>query len=78
MGGGPARRRARRERAARGRVADSAGGVRHVVSRADGRAHKDRLDALTGRLDAIAPGLGRAVRGLGTTLVAAQGGMGGG
>ncbi|WP_438291061.1 GOLPH3/VPS74 family protein [Streptomyces sp. HUAS TT7] len=56
----------------------SAGGVRHVVSRADARAHKDRLDALTGRLDAIAPALGRTVRGLGTTLVAAQGGMGGG
>ncbi|GGU18921.1 GOLPH3/VPS74 family protein [Streptomyces violascens] len=56
----------------------SAGGVRHLVSHADARAHKDRLDALTGRLDAIAPALGRAVRGLGTTLVAAQGGMGGG
>ncbi|MFD9824958.1 GOLPH3/VPS74 family protein [Streptomyces violascens] len=56
----------------------SAGRVRHLVSHADARAHKDRLDALTGRLDAIAPALGRAVRGLGTTLVAAQGGMGGG
>jgi hypothetical protein len=56
----------------------SAGRVRHLVSHADARAHKDRLDALTGRLDAIAPALGRTVRGLGTTLVAAQGGMGGG
>ncbi|MGW8327588.1 GOLPH3/VPS74 family protein [Streptomyces sp. NPDC055897] len=56
----------------------SAGRVRHLVPAADARAHRDRLDALTGRLDAIAPGLGRAVRGLGTTLVAAQGGMGGG
>ncbi|GAA2436421.1 GPP34 family phosphoprotein [Streptomyces mauvecolor] len=56
----------------------SAGRVRHLVSPADARAHKDRIDALTGRLDAIAPALGRTVRGLGTTLVAAQGGMGGG
>ncbi|WP_328308325.1 GPP34 family phosphoprotein [Streptomyces sp. NBC_00442] len=56
----------------------SAGGVRHVVSRADAKAREDRVDALTGRLDAVSPSLGRAVRRLGTTLVAAQGGMGGG
>ncbi|MFG2721869.1 GPP34 family phosphoprotein [Streptomyces sp. NPDC048416] len=56
----------------------SAGGARHVVPRADARAEAGRIDALTGRLDDIAPSLGRAVRGLGTTLVAAQGGMGGG
>ncbi|MCT9093371.1 GPP34 family phosphoprotein [Streptomyces sp. ASQP_92] len=56
----------------------SAGRARHLVSRADARAHKDRLDELTGRLDVLAPALGAAVRGLGTTLVAAQGGMGGG
>ncbi|MEU9097661.1 GPP34 family phosphoprotein [Streptomyces sp. NPDC048361] len=56
----------------------AAGGAHHVVSRADARARKDRVGALTGHLDAIAPSLGRAVRGLGTTLVAAQGGMGGG
>ncbi|MFF4188757.1 GPP34 family phosphoprotein [Streptomyces sp. NPDC001691] len=55
----------------------AAGGVRHIVSRADARAHRDRLDAAAGRLDALAPALGKAVRGLGTTLVAAQGGMGG-
>ncbi|AYG79627.1 hypothetical protein DWB77_01742 [Streptomyces hundungensis] len=55
----------------------AAGRAHHLVSRADARAHKDRLDALTGRLDALAPALGAAVRGLGTTLVAARGGMGG-
>ncbi|MFF3155490.1 GPP34 family phosphoprotein [Streptomyces sp. NPDC057910] len=56
----------------------AAGRVRHLVPSADARAHRGRLDAMTGRLDALAPGLGRAVRSLGTTLVAAQGGMGGG
>ncbi|MFB7744423.1 GPP34 family phosphoprotein [Streptomyces sp. NPDC056132] len=56
----------------------AAGRVRHLVPLADARAHRGRLDAMTGRLDALAPGLGRAVRSLGTTLVAAQGGMGGG
>ncbi|MER0449014.1 GPP34 family phosphoprotein [Streptomyces sp. Edi4] len=55
-----------------------AGRVRHLVPRADARAHKDRVEALTGTFDAVAPSLGAAVRGLGTTLVAAQGGMGGG
>ncbi|MFI5704541.1 GPP34 family phosphoprotein [Streptomyces xanthochromogenes] len=54
------------------------GRVRHLVPAPDARAHQGRLDAMTGRLDAIAPGLGRAVRGLPTTMVAAQGGMGGG
>ncbi|MCX5386394.1 GPP34 family phosphoprotein [Streptomyces sp. NBC_00083] len=56
----------------------AAGGAHHVVSRADAKARRDRVEELTGHLDAVAPALGRAVRGLGTTLVAAQGGMGGG
>ncbi|MFG3282268.1 GPP34 family phosphoprotein [Streptomyces sp. NPDC048111] len=56
----------------------AAGGAHHVVPRADARAHRGRVEALTGELDAVAPGLAEAVRGLGTTLVAAQGGMGGG
>ncbi|MFJ7150143.1 GPP34 family phosphoprotein [Streptomyces sp. NPDC100445] len=55
----------------------AAGGVRPVLSRSDARAHKDRVAELTGRLTAVAPGLGKAVGGLGMTLVAAQGGMGG-
>lgn len=56
----------------------AAGGVRCVVSRSDSHDHKERIDALTGRLGDAAPGLGRAVRGIRTTMVAAQGGMGGG
>ena len=55
----------------------AAGGIRSVVSRSDAHARKDRIEELTGRLGAVAPGLGKAVGGLGMTLVAAQGGMGG-
>ncbi|MFF4901923.1 GPP34 family phosphoprotein [Streptomyces sp. NPDC001068] len=57
------------------------GEVPSVAPRRDGhggRADRARVDALTGRLGALAPGLEKAVRGLRTTMVAAQGGMGGG
>ncbi|MEU8484622.1 GPP34 family phosphoprotein [Streptomyces sp. NPDC048641] len=56
----------------------AAGGIRSVVSRSDAHARKDRIEELTGRLDAVAPGLGKAVGGLGMTMVAARGGLGGG
>ncbi|MEU6533932.1 GPP34 family phosphoprotein [Streptomyces sp. NPDC046928] len=55
----------------------SAGRVRTVVSRRDRKVFRDRIDACTSRLAAPAPGLERAVRALPTTMVAAQGGMGG-
>ncbi|MFI6846574.1 GPP34 family phosphoprotein [Kitasatospora sp. NBC_00085] len=54
------------------------GHLRLVVSRQDRRDHADRVAALTGRLAEEAPGLARAVAGLGMTMVAAQGGMGSG
>ncbi|RVU22241.1 GPP34 family phosphoprotein [Streptomyces antnestii] len=54
-----------------------AGGIRSVVSRAEAHARKHRVEELTARLDAVAPGLGKAIGGLGMTMVAAQGGMGG-
>ncbi|MGW4439628.1 GOLPH3/VPS74 family protein [Streptomyces sp. NPDC004596] len=56
----------------------AAGGVRSVVSRQDRRTHRSRIDACTGTLAALAPGLEAAVRALPTTMIAAQGGMGGG
>jgi predicted nucleic acid-binding protein len=56
----------------------AAGGIRSVVSRSDAHARRDRIEELTARLDAVAPGLGKAVGGLGMTMLAAQGGMGGG
>ncbi|MFF2382492.1 GPP34 family phosphoprotein [Streptomyces sp. NPDC058108] len=56
----------------------AAGGVRSVVSRQDEKTFRTRIDACTGRLGTLAPGLERAVRALPTTMVAAQGGMGGG
>ncbi|MET9087812.1 GPP34 family phosphoprotein [Streptomyces sp. NPDC004237] len=55
----------------------AAGGIRSVVSRADRRTFRSRIDACTGRLGALAPGLEQAVRTLPTTMIAAQGGMGG-
>ncbi|NEB00474.1 GPP34 family phosphoprotein [Streptomyces sp. SID13726] len=55
----------------------AAGKVRSVVSRQDARALRDRIDACTGRLGTLAPGLEQAVRDLPTTMIAAQGGMGG-
>ncbi|WOX13176.1 GOLPH3/VPS74 family protein [Streptomyces sp. N50] len=56
----------------------AAGGVRSVVSRRDQKTFRARVDACTGRLGALAPGLEKAVRALPTTMIAAQGGMGGG
>ncbi len=55
----------------------AAGGIRSVVSRQDHKTHRARIDACTGRLAALAPGLGKAVRALPMTMIAAQGGMGG-
>lgn len=55
----------------------AAGRVRSVVSRPDQKAYRARIDACTGRLAALAPGLEKAVRALPTTMIAAQGGMGG-
>ncbi|MFE3163111.1 GPP34 family phosphoprotein [Streptomyces sp. NPDC059224] len=56
----------------------AAGGVPSVAPRREARVHRARVDALTGRLGSLAPGLEKAVRGLRTTVIAAQGGMGGG
>ncbi|MEV0976335.1 GPP34 family phosphoprotein [Streptomyces sp. NPDC049915] len=55
----------------------AAGGVRSVVSRQDQKALRTRIDTCTGSLAALAPGLEKAVRALPTTMIAAQGGMGG-
>ncbi|MET7691250.1 GPP34 family phosphoprotein [Streptomyces sp. NPDC005483] len=54
------------------------GGVRSVVSRRDRKIFRSRIDACTRTLGALAPGLEKAVRNLPTTMIAAQGGMGGG
>lgn len=55
----------------------AAGGIRSVVSRQDQKALRARIDACTGSLAALAPGLEKAVRALPMTMIAAQGGMGG-
>ncbi|MER7834511.1 GPP34 family phosphoprotein [Streptomyces sp. NPDC096040] len=55
----------------------AAGGIRSVLSRQDQKTFRARVDACTGRLAALAPGLETAVRALPTTMIAAQGGMGG-
>ncbi|MEV6834069.1 GPP34 family phosphoprotein [Streptomyces sp. NPDC051133] len=55
----------------------AAGGVRSVVSRQDAKTFRDRIDACTGSLGALAPGLEKAVRALPMTMIAAQGGVGG-
>lgn len=55
----------------------AAGGIRSVVSRQDHKTFRARIDACTGSLAALAPGLEKAVRALPTTMIAAQGGMGG-
>ncbi|MET7574563.1 GPP34 family phosphoprotein [Streptomyces sp. NPDC005492] len=55
----------------------SVGGIRSVVSRQDQKTHRARIDACTGRLAALAPGLEKAVRTLPMTMIAARGGMGG-
>ncbi|WP_405015025.1 GPP34 family phosphoprotein [Kitasatospora sp. NBC_01539] len=54
------------------------GHLRLVLSRHDRKAHAGRITALTDRLADPAPGLARAVSGLNLTMVAGQGGMGGG
>ncbi|MEU0946992.1 GPP34 family phosphoprotein [Streptomyces canus] len=56
----------------------AAGKVRSVLSRREARVLRERVDACTSRLGALAPGLEKAVRGLNTTMIAARGGMGGG
>jgi hypothetical protein len=56
----------------------AAGGIRSVLSRRDRTAYRARIDACTGSLAALAPGLEKAVRTLPTTMIAARGGMGGG
>lgn len=53
------------------------GGIRSVVSRQDHNTFRARIDACTGHLATFAPGLEKAVRTLPTTMIAAQGGMGG-
>ncbi|MFG3206600.1 GPP34 family phosphoprotein [Streptomyces sp. NPDC048192] len=55
----------------------AAGGVRTVVSRRDQKVFRSRIDTCTGSLAVLAPGLEHAVRTLPTTMIAAQGGMGG-
>ncbi|MFI9047118.1 GPP34 family phosphoprotein [Streptomyces sp. NPDC053427] len=55
----------------------AAGGVRSVVSRHDQNTFRARIDACTGCLATLAPGLETAVRALPMTMIAAQGGMGG-
>ncbi|MEU2735960.1 GPP34 family phosphoprotein, partial [Streptomyces sp. NPDC007095] len=55
----------------------AAGGLRSVVSREDQKTFRARIDACTGHLAALAPGLEKAVRALPMTMIAAQGGMGG-
>ncbi|GGN64547.1 hypothetical protein GCM10011579_034040 [Streptomyces albiflavescens] len=55
----------------------AAGRIGSVVSGQDRRRHRARIDDLTGRLGELAPGLEATVRGLRTTMIAAQGGMGG-
>ncbi|WP_405624986.1 GPP34 family phosphoprotein [Streptomyces sp. NBC_00016] len=46
----------------------AAGGIRSVVSRQDQRTLRARIDACTGHLGALAPGLEKAVRALPTTM----------
>ncbi|MFD6286756.1 GPP34 family phosphoprotein [Streptomyces sp. NPDC060205] len=55
----------------------TAGGIRSVVPRQDQKTFRARIDACTASLAAVAPGLEKAVRALPTTMIAAQGGMGG-
>jgi hypothetical protein len=45
-----------------------------VLSRPQARRHADRIDALTGRLAALSPGLEGAVRRIEMMAVSAQGG----
>jgi hypothetical protein len=55
----------------------AAGGIRSVVSREDQKTFRARIDACTGHLAVLGPGLENAVRALPMTMIAAQGGMGG-
>ncbi|WP_329492688.1 GPP34 family phosphoprotein [Kitasatospora herbaricolor] len=54
------------------------GHLRLVLSRHDRRAHARRIDHLTDRLADRTPGLARAVTRLNLTMIAGQGGIGGG
>ncbi|MFF1872835.1 GPP34 family phosphoprotein [Kitasatospora herbaricolor] len=54
------------------------GHLRLVLSRHDRRAHARRIDRLTDRLADRTPGLARAVTRLNLTMIAGQGGIGGG
>lgn len=56
----------------------AAGEAPTAVSRKERKDHAERIDQLVDRLGDIAPGLEKAVRGMHMTMVAAQGGMGGG
>lgn len=55
----------------------AAGRIRSIVSRQDDKAFRARIAACTRSLAVLAPGLEKAVRALPTTMIAAQGGMGG-
>lgn len=55
----------------------AAGLVPAVVSRRDSHVYRERIEALTNRAGAVAPGLETAFQGIRTTIVAAQGGIGG-
>ncbi|SES44661.1 Golgi phosphoprotein 3 (GPP34) [Streptomyces sp. yr375] len=55
----------------------AAGGIRSVVPRQDHKTYRSRIDACTGSLSALAPGLEKAVRTLPMTMIAAKGGTGG-
>ncbi|MCU7827016.1 GOLPH3/VPS74 family protein [Kitasatospora sp. DSM 101779] len=54
------------------------GHLRLVLTRHDRKAHAGRIRALTDRLADRTPGLARAVAGLNMTMIAGQGGAGGG
>ncbi|GJF31557.1 hypothetical protein KNE206_42570 [Kitasatospora sp. NE20-6] len=54
------------------------GHLRLVLSRHDRKAHAGRITTLTDRITDHAPGLARAVGNLNLTMIAGQGGMGGG
>jgi hypothetical protein len=56
----------------------AAGRVPAVVSRQERHEHRQRIEALTSRVGTIAPGVEQAFDGIRTTMIAAQGGMGGG
>jgi hypothetical protein len=59
-------------------VSLAAAGLVPAVSRKETREYKERIEALTARLGAAVPGLDKAFSGIRMTMIAAQGGMGGG